>query len=65
MDLSSTFGPKAKNIQFVDDDDNKHKDKQKKYFEQCIRFCFAYLNEEQIRDGVTKFVESIMKIIKY
>ena len=62
MDLSSTFGPIAKDIQFVnndDDDINNDKDERKKYFEQCIRFCFAYLTKEEIRQGVIEFVKAV------
>merc|ERR1712228_240808 len=57
MDLSSTFGPISKTIQFVENEENKSK---KIYFEKCIRFCFAYLSEDEIREGAKAFVKSIL-----
>ena len=54
--LSSTFGPVSQNIQFVE---NAQKQDRKRYFEQCIRFCFAYLSEEQIKEGAKCFVKLI------
>ena len=56
LDLSSTFGPVAKKLQFEND---QNMEMRKEYFSNCVRLCFACLSEEEIIAGARQFVGAV------
>ena len=66
IDNSSRFGPLSAKIQCdiellsaLGIGSTEQDTKQKKRFNQCLRLCFAYLNEDEIKQGIRCLVECI------